>query len=117
MVEAGELYINRGEEWDKLKRWAATCAVAYATYATFLLTLLQDSNIGRQLVLVDKDYERHDLLEQLTNIKDEDCREQLCMGKMAFANLIYIIGQRGLHSDSVNSRVEHKVDTFLHTRA
>ncbi|KAL3528111.1 hypothetical protein ACH5RR_012767 [Cinchona calisaya] len=117
ILEPADEETNRGEEWDKLKKWAATCVVAYATYATFLFTLLQDSNTGRQLVPEDTDYERHVLLERLTNIRDEDCCEQLRMGKMAFTNLVYIIRQRGLLSDSVHGRVEERVAMFLHTLA
>ncbi|VFR01524.1 unnamed protein product [Cuscuta campestris] len=79
------------EQWEKFRKWAAACVVAYATYAIFLISLIRGPNHKNDESIIERDYERQSLIRRLTNMNDEDCREQLRMRKGAFANLVNIL--------------------------
>ncbi|KAL3846083.1 hypothetical protein ACJIZ3_003486 [Penstemon smallii] len=106
-MDDDEIEVNEGKDdhdhHEKLRKWVATCVVTYAAYAAFLCSLIRES-----------DYERHSIITRLTKKKEEDCREQLRMGKNAFANLVYILKGRGLLRDTARSSVEEQVAKFLY---
>eukprot|EP00261_Vitis_vinifera_P034180 XP_019075423.1 PREDICTED: uncharacterized protein LOC109122609 [Vitis vinifera] len=79
------------EEWQRLRRWAATCVAMYATYAAILVSVYHRSNYLERSISNEGDYERHALMERLTLMDNEDCYNQLRMGKDAFARLVNIL--------------------------
>ncbi|KAL3820326.1 hypothetical protein ACJIZ3_006231 [Penstemon smallii] len=117
-MDDDEIEVNEGKDdhdhHEKLRKWAATCVVTYAAYATFLSSLIRSSNYENDSSLEESDYERHSIVTRLTKNKEEDCREQLRMGKNAFANLVYILKGRGLLRDTAHSSVEEQVAKFLY---
>ncbi|KAL3838799.1 hypothetical protein ACJIZ3_023390 [Penstemon smallii] len=117
-MDDDEIEVNEGKDdydhHEKLKKWAATCVVTYAAYAAFLCSLIRGSNYENDSSLEESDYERHSIITRLTKKKEEDCREQLRMGKNAFANLVYILKGRGLLRDTARSSVEEQVAKFLY---
>ncbi|WJZ83322.1 hypothetical protein VitviT2T_003014 [Vitis vinifera] len=79
------------EEWQRLRRWAATCVAMYAAYAAILVSVYHRSNYLERSISNEGDYERHALMERLTLMDNEDCYNQLRMGKDAFARLVTIL--------------------------
>ncbi|KAL3831079.1 hypothetical protein ACJIZ3_019881 [Penstemon smallii] len=117
-MDDDEIEVNEGKDdhdhHEKLRKWAATCVVTYAAYAAFLCSLIRGSNYENDSSLEESDYERHSIITRLTKKKEEGCREQLRMGKNAFANLVYILKGRGLLRDTARSSVEEQVAKVLY---
>eukprot|EP00261_Vitis_vinifera_P035291 XP_019076534.1 PREDICTED: uncharacterized protein LOC104879861 [Vitis vinifera] len=102
------------EEWQRLRRWAATCVAMYAAYAAILVSVYHRSNYLERSISNEGDYERHALMERLTLMDNEDCYNQLRMGKDAFARLVNILRGTGRLRNSAHSNVEEQVAKFLH---
>ncbi|XP_012841169.1 PREDICTED: uncharacterized protein LOC105961482 isoform X2 [Erythranthe guttata] len=102
------------DQREKVKKWAATCIVVYAAHVAFLCSLIRGPTFENDSGLEELDYGRHSIVKRLTKMKEENCRNQLRMGKNAFANLVYILKGRGLLRDTARSRVEEQVAKFLY---
>ncbi|RVW29001.1 putative nuclease HARBI1 [Vitis vinifera] len=102
------------EEWQRLRRWAATCVAMYAAYAAILVPVYHRSNYLERSISNEGNYERHALMERLTLMDNEDCYNQLRMGKDAFARLVNILRGTGRLRNSAHSNVEEQVAKFLH---
>ncbi|WKA10348.1 hypothetical protein VitviT2T_027923 [Vitis vinifera] len=102
------------EEWQRLRRWAATCVSMYAAYAAILVSVYHHSNYLERSISNEGDYERHALMERLTLMDNEDCYNQLRMGKDAFARLVNILRGIGRLRNSAHSNVKEQVAKFLH---
>ncbi|RVW36534.1 putative nuclease HARBI1 [Vitis vinifera] len=102
------------EEWQRLRRWAATCVAMYAAYAAILVSVYHRSNYLERSISNEGDYERHALMERLTLMDNEDCYNQLRMGKDAFARLVTILRGTGRLRNNAHSNVEEQVAKFLH---
>ncbi|KAL6313987.1 hypothetical protein AAG906_011719 [Vitis piasezkii] len=102
------------EEWQRLRRWAATCVAMYAAYTAILVSVYHRSNYLERSISNEGDYERHALMERLTLMDNEDCYNQLRMGKDAFARLVNILRGTGHLRNSAHSNVEEQVAKFLH---
>ena len=63
----------------------------YAAYAAILVSIYHRSNYLERSISNEGDYERHALMERLTLMDNEDCYNQLHMGKDAFARLVNIL--------------------------
>ena len=63
----------------------------YAAYATILVSVYHHSNYLERSISNEGDYERHALMERLALMDNEDCYNQLRMGKDAFARLVNIL--------------------------
>ncbi|KAJ9678027.1 hypothetical protein PVL29_022804 [Vitis rotundifolia] len=86
----------------------------YAAYATILVSVYHRSNYLEISISNKGDYERHALIERLTLMDNEDCYNQLSMGKDAFARLVNILQEIGHLRNSAHSNVEEQVAKFLH---
>ena len=63
----------------------------YTAYATILVSVYHRSNNLERSISNEGDYELHALMERLTLMDNEDCYNQLRMGKDAFARLVNIL--------------------------
>ncbi|WJZ90869.1 hypothetical protein VitviT2T_009985 [Vitis vinifera] len=86
----------------------------YAAYAAILVSVYHRSNYLERSISNEGDYERHALMERLTLMDNEDCYNQLRMGKDAFARLVNILRGTGRLRNSAHSNVEEQVAKFLH---
>ena len=86
----------------------------YATYMTILVSVYHRSNYLERSISNEGDYEQHALMERLTLMDNEDCYNQLRMGKDAFARLVTILRGTGRLRNNAHSNVEEQVAKFLH---
>ncbi|RVW93204.1 putative nuclease HARBI1 [Vitis vinifera] len=86
----------------------------YAAYAAILVSVYHRSNYLERSISNEGDYERHALMERLTLMDNEDCYNQLRMGKDAFARLVTILRGTGRLRNNAHSNVEEQVAKFLH---
>ena len=86
----------------------------YAAYAAILVSVYHRSNYLEKSISNEGDYERHALMERLTLMDNEDCYNQLRMGKDAFARLVNILRGTGRLRNSAHSNAEEQVAKFLH---
>ncbi|CAL5365309.1 unnamed protein product [Camellia sinensis] len=106
--------INDQEEWEKYRKWAATCVAMYASYAVSLVSILHCRDHIRKSISEQGDYERYALIKRLTTLEDADCRSQLRMSKDAFATLVSMLKRTQFLRDNPQSKVEEQVAKFLH---
>ena len=86
----------------------------YVAYAAILVLVYHRSNYLERSISNEGDYERHALMERLTLMDNEDCYNQLRMGKDAFTRLVNILRGIGRLRNSAHSNVEEQVAKFLH---
>ncbi|KAJ9703078.1 hypothetical protein PVL29_004729 [Vitis rotundifolia] len=86
----------------------------YVAYVTILVSVYHRSNYLERSISNEGDYERHALMEKLTLMDNEDCYNQLCMGKNAFARLVNILRGTGRLRNSAHSNAEEQFAKFLH---
>ncbi|KAL9663708.1 hypothetical protein QQ045_019099 [Rhodiola kirilowii] len=116
MMDRGHFLGNSSQiqtEEEEYRKWGAVCNVIYSAHVTSLVSLLFRFNVG-QFVSKDGDYQRQILMGRLTMMEDEDCRNQLRMGKDAFCRLVHILRETGRLKDNCRSSVEEQVAKFLH---
>ena len=85
------IMLTSNEEWQRLRRWAATCVAMYVAYVAILVLVYYRSNYLERSICNEGDYEQHALMERLTLIDNEDCHSQLHMGNDAFTRLVNIL--------------------------
>ncbi|KAL6326017.1 hypothetical protein AAG906_038509 [Vitis piasezkii] len=102
------------EEWQRLRRWVATCVAMYAAYAAILVSIYHRSNYLERSISNEGDYEQHALMERLTLMDNEYCYNQLRMGNDAFIGLVNILRGIGHLRNSAHNNVEEQVAKFLH---
>ena len=85
-------------------------------FASYAASVVVASHLNRvhKSISSNKDYERHALMNRLILMNDRDCRDQLRMGREAFARLVKLLRDTGRLYDSVFSNVEEKVAKFLY---
>ncbi|KAL5545272.1 hypothetical protein UlMin_009056 [Ulmus minor] len=85
-------------------------------FASYAASVVVASHLNRvhKSISGNKDYERHALMNRLILMNDRDCRDQLRMGREAFARLVKLLRDTGRLYDSVFSNVEEKVAKFLY---
>ena len=108
------IMLTSNEEWQRLRRWAATCVAMCVAYAAILILGYHHSNYLERSISNERDYEQHALMERLTLMDNEDCHSQLHMGNDAFTRLVNILRGRGRLRNSAHSDVEEQVAKFLH---
>ncbi|CAL5322908.1 unnamed protein product [Camellia sinensis] len=114
LPESFDQIINDQEEWEKYRKWAATCVAMYASYAVSLVSILHCRDHIRKSISEQGDYERYALIKRLTTLEDADCRSQLRMSKDAFATLVSMLKRTQFLRDNPQSKVEEQVAKFLH---
>ncbi|KAF8410217.1 hypothetical protein HHK36_002740 [Tetracentron sinense] len=99
---------------ERKKKCAAAMAAAYAAYAACIAVVHHHQYYLDKLPSTNGETTRNDIMRRLVDERETDCRNQLRMGKDAFARLVYILrGTNRLH-DNVRSSVEEQLAKFLH---
>ncbi|CAL5407355.1 unnamed protein product [Camellia sinensis] len=106
--------IHDQEEWEKYRKWAATCVAMYASYVVSLVSILHCRDHIRKSISEQGDYERYALIKRLTTLEDADYRSQLRISKDAFATLVSMLKRTQFLRDNPQSKVEEQVAKFLH---
>ncbi|CAL5381683.1 unnamed protein product [Camellia sinensis] len=94
---SASIEIHDQEEWEKYRKWAATCVAMYAPYAVSLVSILHCRDYRRKSISEQGDYERY-----------------LRMNKDAFATLVSMLKRTQFLRDNPQSELEEQVMKFLH---
>ncbi|KAF8388155.1 hypothetical protein HHK36_026821 [Tetracentron sinense] len=98
---------------ERKKKCAAAMAAAYAAYAACIAVVHHHQYYLDKLPSTNGETTRNDIMRRLVDERETDCRNQLRMGKEAFARLVYILrGTNRLH-DNVHDTLLAEVDQEL----
>ncbi|KAF8389141.1 hypothetical protein HHK36_025834 [Tetracentron sinense] len=100
---------------ERKRKCAAAMAAAYAAYAACIAVVHHHQNYLNKLPSTNGETTRNDIMGWLVDERETDCRNQLQMGKDAFAKLVYLLrGTNRLH-DNVRNSVEEQLAKFYAT--